>query len=232
MATHRPLVRRRSLTPQRIESQKRARRAERRSLAGKIALGVAVVLAIGAAAYGMSLLPEQPKNVHWHPTWEVYVNDQNVAWTGRDFDMAEMGSGMHFHQPNDNVIHAEGRSDRLSLGSLMLRVGGELTDSLLRIPPPATQAGDYAENESAPLRVFYKPAGEDWRELESDFADLRATENMRILITYAPSSDEAIETQKASVSGPPDDPTAPMREATNATTQDPSPSLRGPGPTT
>lgn len=206
---------RRSLNPQRLDGLKRARREERKALAGKVALGVVVVLAIAATAYGMSLLPDRPKNVHWHPTWEVYVNDESVRWSGRQFDMSEMGSGMHFHQPNDDTIHAESRTDRLKLGGLLVRIGSEITDNSLAISPLATPSGVFTENETAPLRVFAKPDGEDWREIEDDFADLRFLDSMRVLITFAPSSDAAIEQQKASVQGPPDDPTAPMRE--NAT---------------
>ena len=187
---------------QRAAKRRRAKLEERKSLATKIALGVAVVLALAATAYGFSLIPERPKNVHWHPTWEVYVNDENVRWASREFDMSNMGSGMHFHQPNDNVVHAETRSDRLILGGLIERLGGSLSDERLVVPTPATPSGEYVSSDRQPLRVFIQPAGEEWREIEDDFRSVVLADKARILVTFAPSSDEALAAQQASVQSP------------------------------
>lgn len=190
-------------TAQRLEGVRRARAQERRATLRKVALGASILVAIAGAAYGLSLIPEGPKNVHWHPTWEVYVNDQNVVWTGtRDFDMAGMGSGMHFHQPNDNTIHAESRSDRLTLGGLLTRLGGGIEDDRLDIPAPATNAGSYEATQEKPLRVFVQPPGEDWEEVTSGFASLLFVDKGRVLVTYAP-SEEGLVAQKESVAQPP-----------------------------
>lgn len=195
-------------SPAKQERARRSLQAQRRQQAGKIALGILIVAAIGAGAYGLTLIPDQPKNVHWHPTWEVYVNDENVRWGGsRDFDMSGMGMGIHLHQPNDDTIHAESRSDRLTLGGLLLRLGGELRDEGLQIPSPATNAGTYAATADAPLRVFTQAPGDEWIEIESDFAGLVLADQLRILVTYAPSAD-ALHTQQDSVAGPPTTPSA------------------------
>lgn len=187
---------------QRAEKLRRARLEQRKSVATKVALVVGVVLAIAATAYGFSLMPERPKNVHWHPTWEVYVNDANVQWAGRDFDMSNMGLGMHFHQPNDNLIHAETRSDRLLLGGLIERLGGSLSDERLVIPAPAGPSGEFLASEVEPLRVLVQPEGEEWREIDGDFRDVVLADKARILVTFAPSSERALEAQKSSVQSP------------------------------
>lgn len=192
----------RSRNEQRAEKIRRARLEQRKSVATKVVLVVGVVLAIAATAYGFSLIPERPKNVHWHPTWEVYAEDVNVRWAGPEFDMGGMGSGMHFHQPNDNLIHAETRSDRLLLGGLLGRLGGSISDDRLVIPENANPSGEFVASDERPLRVFAQPEGEAWREVEGDFANVVLGDKFRVLVTFAPSSPEAIEEQKGSVQAP------------------------------
>lgn len=205
-------MRRRSTNEQRAASIKRARWAERKSQLGKIALGIAVIAALAGTAYGFSLLPEQPKNVHWHPTWEVYIDDQNVRWEGRQFDMSTMGSGIHFHQPNDNVVHAESRSDRLTLGSLFVRLRGEINDDSLTIPSQAFPSGAFQANESARLKVFAQDPGEEWREIMGDFPSVALADKARILVTFNPSSERAILEQQIAVAEPEGAPPAPHND--------------------
>lgn len=195
-------MRRRSMNAQRAASIKRARWEARKGQLGKIALGVAIVAALAGTAYGMSLIPDPPKNVHWHPTWEAYVNDQNVRWSGRQFDMSMMGGGIHFHQPNDNVVHAESRSDRLTLGNLFVRLRAEITDDSLTIPSEAMPSGEFTANETARLRVFVQQPGEEWSEISADFPDVVLADKARILVTFNASSERAILEQQVGVAEP------------------------------
>lgn len=201
-------------------SERRAdvlRRERRREALGKLKwIGVAavVVAAIAGGVYALSLVPEKPQDVHWHPTWEVFVNDQNVRWAGPRFDMSNMGAEIHLHQPNDDVIHAEGRSDRVLLDRLLVRLGGQLTADKLVIPAPASGAGTYEANATHPLRVFAQPPDEEWREIE-DFTGLQLQDRWKILITYGDLTPDQIARQQASVKDPGPDPAAAMRPPSN-----------------
>ena len=162
-------------------------------------VGVAALVLVGGVAFGLSLGPEKPATVHWHPTWEVFVNGENVLWANPRFDMQFMGGTTHFHQPDDATIHAEGRTDRLYLNRLLNSVGGEISDNQVVLPQGASISGTFATNETDQLRVFIQPDGEDWREVESGFADLKFGDKMRVLVTYGHATDEEIKTQQESV---------------------------------
>jgi hypothetical protein len=144
--------------------------------------------------------------------WEAYIEGQNVKWTGREADMPGMSSGMHFHQPDDDTIHAEGRSNRLRLGTLLAGLGGEIADDKLVIPDSQKMAGTYASNDTTRLRVFVMPDGAEWSEVSDSFADVSFEDRMRILVTYGDLTSEEIAREQASVKAPepkatPTDPT-------------------------
>lgn len=195
-------MRRRSMNAQRAASIERARWAARKSQLGKVVIGVAIVAALAGTAYGLSLIPDPPENVHWHPTWEAYVNDQNVRWEGRQFDMSMMGGGIHFHQPNDDVVHAESRSDRLTLGDLLVRLRGAISDESLTIPSQATPSGEFRANGTARLQVFVQPEGEGWREIVDDFQNVALEDRARVLVTFNASGEQAIIEQQNRVAEP------------------------------
>ena len=193
--------------------REKLRREQRKSLPTKLLkqglVTGAVLVVLAGAAYGFTLLPEKPRTVHWHPTWEVYAEGENVRWTSDDFDMSSTRSRMHFHLPDDNTIHAEGPENRLRLGTLFTTMGGELSDTTLGIPEGTSKPGAYETNVTHRVRVFVQPPEGAWQELESGFADYSFEEGARVLVTYGDLTPERIAQQQESVQAPKQEPAMP-----------------------
>lgn len=150
---------------------------------GGIALAAIVILA--GAAYGVSLLPKKPTTVHWHANWKVYVNDENVRFTARSFDMSVAKSRIHLHLPDDVKLHLEGPDNRLTLLDLFHSpLQGELSDGKMILPQGSSAPGTYESNATHQLHVYVKPLNGTWTELTHDIASHSMTDGEKVLVTY------------------------------------------------
>lgn len=214
----------------REERKKRLARSQPGAVTGRrIAIAAAAIVLLVGVGYGFTLLPDPPKNVHWHPMYEVYVEGENVAFTSRAFDMSATRASMHLHNPDDNTVHAEGRTTSLTIGQFFLEMGGRVTDDTLTVPAAASVPGTFTSNETSRLRLFHQPAGEGWSEVGSGFAKHKFEDGERVLLTFGNLTDAQILAQQESVAQPRADAASAMAPGTapasdEAPTPTPTPS--------
>lgn len=164
------------------------------------AYGLAAVLLVAGAAYGISRLPKGPVTVHWHADWKVYVNDTNVRFTDRSFDMSIAQSRIHFHLPDDTKLHLEGPDDRLRLIDLFHSpLQGDISDTRIVLPAGSTHAGTFENSPNGTFHAYVKPLKGNWTELTSNVAQHSMTDGERVLLTYGNLTSADLARQQESV---------------------------------
>lgn len=163
------------------------------------AYGVLGIVVLAGAAYGISLLPKEPKQVHWHAKYRVYVDGQLVNMANPRFDGMKYGDA-HIHAPEYDKIHNEGREGRGTLGKFFdFQLGGKFTDTELLIPQGASPAGDFKVNDTEKLRVVVSNQEENktWSEIGGGFHDVSFHDGDRYIILYGNYTDTQISQAEA-----------------------------------
>lgn len=179
MARGTPEERRKRLAQ--LERQEKARNA----LKWSSIAAVAIVLVAGAA-YGISKLPKQPQQVHWHAKYRVYVDGQLVSFANPRFDGMKYEEA-HIHAPEYDTIHNEGLEGRGTLGRFFeFQLGGKLSDTEIVLPQGSSIPGDYKANDTARVQILMsnQARGKDWAPIASNYAGTEFHDGDRYLIVY------------------------------------------------
>lgn len=182
----------------REERVARVRQIERREKTRRYArwgaYGVLALLVIAGAGYGISLLPKEPNQVHWHAKYQIHVDGQLVNMANPRFNGMAYADA-HIHAPDYDLIHNEGTEGRGTLGAFFAyQLGGKLSDDEMVIPAGTSRSGEFKANGTETLRLFVsnQPQKKDWTEIPSGFYDVEFRDADRLLIMYGNYTDDQI----------------------------------------
>lgn len=182
-------------SPEQIQRLKRLERQQKlRKGVRWAAYSVVGLLLVASAAYGVSLLPDRPKMVHYHALYEVYVDDEQVSFAHPAFSGMKYGAA-HLHAPEYGKLHNEGREGSGTLGRFFdFTLEGTLSDTEMVLPQGTSHPGTYTVNESRDLRLFVDNPSRNttWAEVQSEFAEVSFQDGDRYLILYGNHTDEDI----------------------------------------
>lgn len=152
------------------------------------------IVVIAGLAFGISRLPKEPAQVHWHAKYRIYVNDRLVNLANPRFDGMHYNDA-HLHSPDFDTIHNEGREGRGTMGAFFsYQLGGKLADDELVLPAGAVPAGDFKVNETNKLVMLIsnQAEGKDWTPVTKDLAGVNFHDGDRILIVYGDDTPDRI----------------------------------------
>jgi len=177
------------------------RKEKSKRLLRNAAIGLAILIVVAGAAYGISKLPSPRRTVHWHAKYEVYVNSQhlnfdNPALNGQSLNYNHaLYLPAHLHSPSD-VIHNEGLEGEGTMAKFFdYDLGGKLTSTEMVVPPVVLGAnGDFKTDANHTLQMFLdqtpfadqinKTAPKsNWHQV-NDFPNYSFHDGDRILLLY------------------------------------------------
>ncbi|MEA3198741.1 MAG: hypothetical protein QOE90_169 [Thermoplasmata archaeon] len=169
-----------------------AERRERTQRYSRIAIiAVVAIVVIAGVAYGISKIPKPPGQVHWHATYDIYVNGEraNIAPATAISLFYEGGDNFlpaHLHQGCPTIIHNEGTEGKGSLQTLFnngwVKQGGKLSNDEMVIPPGASISGDFKTDATHSLRLFISHNNGTWEGPVDVGTPLQ--DHMRYLLVY------------------------------------------------
>jgi hypothetical protein len=162
-----------------------------------LGIGAIVVVVLVAIGLVIAAVPKPPPQVHWHATYQVWVQspqgtDELVSFAAPDgrfyFDNNRDAQYLpaHVHACNPNLIHNEAREGQGKLIDLFnsdwLSLGAHLSSTELIIPQGATFAGDYKDDGNHTVKLFVSHDNGTW---EPDNIQQYSFQNRdRILLMY------------------------------------------------
>jgi hypothetical protein len=128
------------------------------------------ILVIAGAAYGISKLPKPPQQVHWHATYEVFVEGKPVVFNQPQFFFDDNPDARylaaHIHQCNPQLIHNEGKEGEGTLTGLFnIDLHGKLSNDELVVPQGAVDSGDYKVGGNNTLQLFVSHSNGTWEKV-------------------------------------------------------------------
>jgi hypothetical protein len=183
-----------------VQQAERKEKTQRALRTTAFVLGGVVVLA--GAVYGISKLPQPAPQVHWHATYQFWIDDQqthivstNLFFESYDQSHATDALPAHVHECNPNLIHNEGREGEGSLVTLFeVTWGTKLTSNEVVIPPGMTPTGDYKTDSTHSLALYISHDNGTWAPapISTPFHD-----HDRYLLVYGNSTEDPTPKEQA-----------------------------------
>jgi len=169
----------------------------------KLVVPLLLILGIGLVA-GMpyiqeNFLREKGCPGHWHATFRVFDEDEELRFQHPRFDMASMSMRTHLHQPDDAKMHLEGGC--ADMGDFFGAMGMRLRGDSLRLDDELHEGRSIANEGNLTWRFFVTDETGNWTE-RPDLPSYQAKDGQRILLTYGDLGDEAIAAQQERVPRP------------------------------
>lgn len=200
---------RRALRQQRARKQQLADLPKKAAIRGGIALGI--VALVSAGVWGITLLPEGAKDVHWHAAFEVYANGQDLSFMDRSYDLGPpqqtgYGTGFmraHLHvvgsSGTDNVVHIEGLSGLNCDAWFEKGLNAKLTGSSVTFNGPPYNGQSWTNNATHAWKLYVNPKDtSDWTLIQK-MGSYKPQHKDRLLFTYGNETKEMLGDQFDSV---------------------------------
>ncbi len=193
---------RRTVRERRAQHLTETQRAGRTGRLARKAIIPAVVLLAGSGiAFGFywtaTHAPDCPG--HWHATYQVFDEGEQLSFQHPRFDMRSMSMRTHIHQPKDYLMHLEAGCADVSeffddMGMDLRQTSFELDEEL--------HEGQKLQNEgNLTLRFFMAPSNGTWQEMPG-LPSYQPRDGDRFLITYGNLLPEEIARQQQAVPQP------------------------------
>ncbi|MHB1260193.1 MAG: hypothetical protein ACYC2H_00610 [Thermoplasmatota archaeon] len=167
----------------------------------KAALPVGLVLLVSSIAFGFywtaTHKPDCPG--HWHATYQVFDEGEQLSFQHSRFDMRSMSMRTHIHQPKDYLMHLEAGCADVS--EFFDDMGMDLKRSSFELDKELHDGKTLANEGNLTLRFFVASSNGTWQE-RPDLPSYQPRDGDRFLITYGNYTPEEIARQQAAVPQP------------------------------
>lgn len=113
---------------------------------------ILITLYVGASSVYLNVISESGGPVHWHADFEIWTCGQELKLPTAKFPSNYVGTAT-LHHHDDNRIHIEGlfiKNQDVNLASFFEVIGGELTDSSIKVPQENTAPIEYKNGDACP----------------------------------------------------------------------------------
>lgn len=164
----------------------------------KAGVPVALVLLGSGIAFGFywtaTHQPDCPG--HWHATYKVFDEGEELSFQHSRFDMRYMSMRTHIHQPKDYLMHLEAGCADVS--EFFDAMGLELRRTSFELDEELHDGETLANQGNMTLRFFMAPTNGTWQEMPN-LPSYQPLDGDRFLITYGNATIEEIARQQALV---------------------------------
>lgn len=169
----------------------------------KATLPVLLILGIGLVV-GMpyvqeNYLTDKGCPGHWHASFKVYDEGQELNFQHPRFEMNPMPMRGHLHQPNDWKMHLEGGC--LTVSGFFDNMGMDLTRDSLQLDNELHGGRVLAVEGNNTLGFFVGLSNGTWIE-KPDLPSYQPKDGERILVTYGTWTDEELKRWQERVPDP------------------------------
>ena len=167
----------------------------------KAAVPVGLVLLGSGIAFGFywtaTHQPDCPG--HWHATYLVFDEGEQLSFQHPRFDMRSMSMRTHIHQPKDYLMHLEAGCADVS--EFFDAMGMDLRRDSFELDKELHEGRTLANEGNLTLRFFMAPFNGTWQEMPG-LPSYQPHDGDRFLITYGNLLPEEIARQQEAVPQP------------------------------
>lgn len=146
-------------------------------------LGVIATSLVLGSAWAFAEAPQDEETIHHHAAWALFVDGERLNFTGLEYDLSSTGFLRgHLHSPNQDIVHIEGTPGLTLAGFVRGSLGGELTDTSLRLS--SLPGGEARNDGNRTLWLFVAHGGGGAWERQPSIASYRPRDHDRILLTF------------------------------------------------
>jgi len=159
-----------------------------------------------------------PTGLHEHASYAVFIENQSVSWNNAVFAYPRAGSlAGHIHPPNGHVLHMEGRTTCVTVGSFFATaLATNVSQDALTLDHVVHDGRTVKTGSEGRLRFFLGEPPAEWKNLSQsqrhylpssnvtwsevpDLPDLQPHDGEYLLMTFGKESDAAIRWQELSI---------------------------------
>lgn len=159
-----------------------------------------------------------PTGLHEHASFAVFIQNQSISWNNPTFAFPRAGTlAGHIHPPNAHVLHMEGRTTCVTVGSFFAStLATNVTKEAVTLDHVIHDGRTVKTGADGRLRFFLGEPPAEWKNLSQsqrhylpasnvswsevlDLPDLQPHDGEYFLITFGREPDDAIRWQELSI---------------------------------